>query len=383
MIRPFSVLLVGDYPADPTLGSSKVVFKLRDELQALGHRCDVVFGEDIRGPRFRQVRQAVCPWYAADAITRRLNRTRYDIVDVASAEGLWFGAAKRIGAFPGTSFICRSNGLEHLNYRRMLRDAEAGLTRKPWTRRIWYPLTRLSQVAAAARLADRLILLNEADRTYALENGWQSEDRIHVVPHGVSSEFIESDPGWNARRGRGLLFCGTWDRVKGIDDLVAAFEQLCTERRGLTLTVLGPGVPETAVLRAFSETARPFVTVVPRVPEAQVIDAFRCHDVLLFPSTYEGFGLVLLEAMSQRMAVVATPVGCAPLVVRDRETGLRVPPRDPHALAAAARRLIDDPLLRERLGSAARERVKLMTWRAAALSTLDVYARACAQRKAA
>jgi glycosyltransferase involved in cell wall biosynthesis len=380
--RPLSVLLVGDYPPDATLGSPKVFFKLQAELQALGHRCDVIFGEEIGGPRFRQVRQVVSPWYAANAIARRLDRARYDIVDAASAEGLWFAAAKRMGAFPGTSFICRSNGLEHLNYRRMLLDAEQGLTRKPWTRRIWYPLTRLSQVAAAARLADGLIVLNDADRTYALENGWQPEDRIHLVAHGVSTEFL-ADPGSSAPRGKGLLFCGTWDRMKGIDALVAAFEQLCSEHPGLPLTILGPGVCESAVLRSFSETARRFVTVIPRAPEQQVIEAYRGHDVLLWPSTYEGFGLVLLEAMSQRMAVVATPVGCAPAVVRDGENGLCVSARDARALAAAARRLMDDTLLRERLGNAARDTVKSMTWRATALRTLDAYGRAREERKAA
>ncbi len=383
MSRPLSVLLVGDYPADPTLGSPKVFFKLQTELRALGHRCEIVLGDEIRGPRFRQMRQVVSPWYTASAIAQRLDQSHYDVVDVASADGLWFGAAKRIGAFPRTSFVCRSNGLEQLNYRRMLDDADAGLTRKPWTRRIWYPLTRLSQVAAAAKLADRLILLNDADRAYALEHGWQPDDRVHVIPHGVSSEFLASDPGANARRGRGLLFCGTWDRMKGIDALVAAFEQLCAERQDLRLTILGPGVPESIVLRAFSETIRPFVTVAARVPEQQVMEAYRSHDVLLWPSTYEGFGLVLLEAMSQRIPVVATPVGCAPVFVRDGETGLCVPRRDARALAAAARRLMDDVLLRERLASAAREAVKTMTWRATALHTLDVYGRAREERRAA
>jgi len=380
--RPLSVLLVGDYPPDATLGSPKVFYKLQAELRALGHRCDVVFDDEIGGPRCRQVRHVVSPWHAANAITRRLDAARYYIVDVASAEGLWFGASKRMGAFPQTSFICRSNGLEHLNYRRMLLDAREGLTSKPWTRRIWYPLTRLSQVAAAARLADGLVVLNDADRAFALENGWQPEDRIHLVAHGVSAEFLSNDPG-RLSRGKGLLFCGTWDRMKGIDALVAAFEQLCGERPDLPLTILGPGVPEAAVRSAFSETARHLVTVVPRVPEQQVIQAFREHDVLLWPSTYEGFGLVLLEAMSQRMPVIATPVGCAPAVVRDGETGLRVPARDPHALAAAVRRLIDDERLRDRLGNAAREAVKSLTWRATALRTLDVYGRVREERKAA
>ena len=53
------------------------------------------------------------------------------------------------------------------------------------------------------------------------------------------------------------------------------------------------------------------MTIVGRVPEAEVMAAYRTHDVLVWPSTYEGFGMVVIEAMSQRLPVIATPVGCA------------------------------------------------------------------------
>ena len=66
-----SILLAGDYPPEPTLGSSKVFYKLRDELVSLGHRCDIMFAPEIGGPSFRQVRQLISPWRAGNAIVRR------------------------------------------------------------------------------------------------------------------------------------------------------------------------------------------------------------------------------------------------------------------------------------------------------------------------
>jgi glycosyltransferase involved in cell wall biosynthesis len=372
-----SILLVGDYPSDPTLGSAKVFYKLQEELQALGHRCDVVFGEEIGAPRYRQIGQIVAPWRAANAIVRRTEAVKYDVIDVASAEGLWIGVLKKIGGYKGTSLICRSNGLEHVNYRRMIDDHHAGLARKGWARRIWYPATRLSQVEAAARLADRLLVLNEGDRRYALDHGWKTEHEIDVVPHGVSDRYLEAAAATQPRpRGEGLLFCGSWDRVKGIDYVVGAFERLHARGRRLRLTILGPGVPDAQVLAAFAAPVREFVRVVPRVPEAEVIDMYRRHDLLVWTPTYEGFGLVLLEAMSQGLPAVATAVGCAPSIVRDGENGALVPSRDPDAAVAAIERLMDDPPLRCRMAHAAREAVDGMTWRATALRTLDVYARA-------
>ena len=368
-----SILLVGDYPPDVTLGSPKVFYKLQAEFQSLGHRCDIMFGPEIGGPAFRQIRQLISPWRAGNAIVRRLEGGRYDVVDAASAEGLFFGILKKFAIYKQVAYICRSNGLEQLNYRRMLDDAREGLSRKPWIRRWWYPASRLSQVAAGAHLSDRLLLLNDRDREYALEHGWQQPDCIDVIPHGVSNRFLEDDPGPEALRGEGLLFCGSWDQVKGTPYLIDAFARINAASPHQRLTVLGPGLPAADVLNDFPAPLRHLVRVVDRAPEEDVIRALRSHDVLLWPSTYEGFGLVLLEAMSQRLAVVATPVGCAGTIVRDGENGLLVRARDADALATAAIRLLYDAPLRRRLGNAAREAVAGMSWRACAERTLQCY----------
>ena len=373
------ILIVGDYSDDPRLGSAKVAHKLREEFRAAGHVCDALFADAIgRSPADRQVRQLVSPLLAARAIRRALGRARYDVVDAASAEGLWFGAEKRMGGWQSTAFICRSNGLEHLNYQRMIDDSAAGLAAKPLSRRLWYPASRLTQVAAAARLADRLLLLNETDRRFAVERKWQPPDRIDVVPHGVSERFLKPN-GVAPVRGAGALFCGAWDRVKGVTYLSEAFTRLADEGRPVPLTILGPGLSAEEVIAQFPERVRSHVSVIERVPEEQVIEEYRRHDLLVFPSTYEGFGLVVLEAMSQGLPVVATPVGCAPDLIRDVETGVLVPARNAAALADAVRRLMDSPHERRRLGDQGAAAVASMSWRATADRTIAVYRTALSQ----
>ncbi len=372
--RPLSILLVGDYPDDPRLGSAKVAIKLREEFIALGHACDVVWSAEIGlRPAGRQIRQLVAPWMAGRAIIRREARRKYDVIDAASAEGLSVGLFNLIPDRSRAAYVCRSHGLEHLNYARMLDDDAHGLRAKPAWRRWWYPATRLSQVAAAARLADTLLLINDGDRQYAIDRGWQPSDRVAVVPHGISSRFIEDAPPADSPRGAGLLFCGTWDYVKGTPYLCAAIRQLHERRRPARLTVLGPGYPAERVLEDFDPAVRPFVTVIDRVPEDGVMEQYRRHDALLFTSTYEGFGLALIEAMSQRLPVIATPIGCAALLVREGQTGYRVPARDAAALADAVERLCADPLEARRRAANAREQVAAMSWRATAERTIEVY----------
>lgn len=368
------ILLVADYEDDARLGSAKVVHKLREELRAAGHHCDALFSDAIgRAPAGRQLRQLVAPLMAARAIGR--TAMNYDVLDIASAEGLWVAARRRLGRSTVPAIICRSNGLEHLNYRRMIDDSHEGLGRKPWTRRFWYPASRLSQVAAAARAADRLLVLNEGDKHFAVHRRWKAADLVDVVPHGVSERFLEGPPH-EARLPARAIFCGAWDHVKGVAYLARAFDELAARGRDVPLTVLGPGLSREVVLAAFSRQARRNVTVVDRVPEDEVIAAYRRHALLVFPSTYEGFGLVALEAMSQGLALVATPVGCIPTLVRDGINGIVVPPRNPAALANAVIRLIDAPEERRRLGLAAAAAVSGMSWKATAEKTVAVYRRA-------
>jgi glycosyltransferase involved in cell wall biosynthesis len=81
-------------------------------------------------------------------------------------------------------------------------------------------------------------------------------------------------------------------------------------------------------------------------------------DVFALPSLYEGSSLAVLEAMAARRALVSSAIGGTDELVEDGRSGLLVPPGDAAALAAALRRLLADPELREELAANARERVE-------------------------
>jgi glycosyltransferase involved in cell wall biosynthesis len=194
----------------------------------------------------------------------------------------------------------------------------------------------------------------------------------------VSARFITDSPRGDERRGDGLLFCSTWAGMKGVAYLTEAFARLIRAGHRWNLTVLGGGVPEADIRRDFPAVARPFIRIIDRAPEEQLMAAYRTHDLMVLPSTYEGFGMVVVEAMSQRLPVVATPVGCAASLIEDGRSGLLVPLRDAAALADALQRMLTDAALRARCSVAAFDRVRNMTWANTARLTLDVYERAIA-----
>lgn len=371
------ILLLSDEPRDASMGGPKVALKLQGGLQRLGHTCDVLFRPELGAwPRSPRLRLAAAPWLARRAVARAGGR--YQVLDAASAEGAHLGAGL------ADAVVARSHGLEHRYYRELLEDARAGLMTKPWTRRLWYPAVRLPQVARALRRARRAIVLSQADRDFVLARGWQAPDNVEVIPHGVDRQRWEQAPGPAAGRGAGLLFCGWWTTSKGVAYLAAAYRELLARGVRAPLTLLGVGADgaawpglEARVRAAFPAAAQPLLRLRPRLEDEDAVFAeYRRHDLLVCPSTSEGFGLVVVEALSQRLPVVcARGVGAAELL-RDGEDACLVPPRDAGALAQALERLWGDAGRRRRLGDAGHARVRGLDWDAIAARTAACYQKA-------
>jgi glycosyltransferase involved in cell wall biosynthesis len=80
-------------------------------------------------------------------------------------------------------------------------------------------------------------------------------------------------------------------------------------------------------------------------------------DILLLPSLWEGFGIVLIEAMAAGRPAISTNTSSMPEIIVDGQTGYLVSPGDAETLANRAIELLQNPSWREQFGSAARRRV--------------------------
>jgi glycosyltransferase involved in cell wall biosynthesis len=142
-----------------------------------------------------------------------------------------------------------------------------------------------------------------------------------------------------------LLFIGALRRVKGIYELLAAYELL---EEPPPLVLLGTVEPDSP------STYPPGVQVLTDVPHDAVLAACsRCLFGVLPSKWPEPFGTVVCEVMSRGKPVIGTKPGGHTDLIIDGETGLLVPAGDVSALAEAMRTLIADDARRERLGQAA------------------------------
>jgi D-inositol-3-phosphate glycosyltransferase len=179
-------------------------------------------------------------------------------------------------------------------------------------------------------------------------------------------------------RGPFVLFVGRLASNKGLRPLAEAFRSVARHDATASLVVVGEDGGERAAVeasvRALGLEGRVVLTG-HLTDERWLAAAFREARLVVLPSEYEAFGLVLLEALAQGTPVIASRVGGIPEFVEDGRAGLLVPPRDAAALAEALLRLWDDAPTRERFGAYGRDRiVPRFSWERVVDQLLEVYA---------
>jgi glycosyltransferase involved in cell wall biosynthesis len=200
-----------------------------------------------------------------------------------------------------------------------------------------------------------------------------SPRKLRMVYNGLDAEFFHPRNG-EPKKPQTLLFVGnTDDAKKGVDYLLRAMTLLPDS---VTLTVVDEGLPVKTyapqLARKLGVTSR--VTFTGRISAESLRRFYNTSEVVVLPSLYEGFGLPAAEAMVCGTPVVATRAGALPEVVGEEGGGILVPPRDPHALAAAILKVLQEEELRKKMGVLGRQRVEsLFTWPKVAERTVEVY----------
>lgn len=249
------------------------------------------------------------------------------------------------------------------------------------SRRVDFPLRGAMLSRWKYGQADRIIAVSEAVRRILVSGGVRG-DRVVVVPDGVGC--TEASP-WVTHGGplRDQLMVNAETLLVGIVAALAphkdyptflrAAQQVAAQDPSVHFVIVGEGP-----LRFSLEAETNHLGLASRVHflgfREDVRSLMMAFDIVVLSSKEEGLGSVLLEAMSLGKPIAATAAGGIPEIVADGETGILAPPRDPQALAEAILRLLRDPRLRERLGSAARTAVQRFSVNRMVESTERVYA---------
>lgn len=221
------------------------------------------------------------------------------------------------------------------------------LGKRPSAFRRYVARLRSLQLIACVRRLDELVVLTEEDA-----HAWHEVCNKTVISNALSC-FPSKVSDCRTKR---IVAAGRYTPQKGYDLLLKIWESVRCEFPDWELTIYGDGESRPQLERYAAEHGLDNVRLEHSVND--VFDRFAEGSFSVLSSRFEGFGLVVIEAMACGLPVVAFDCKCGPgEIIRDGEDGVLVPAGDCTALAEGMKRLMRDEELRRRMGQAARRNV--------------------------
>lgn len=227
-----------------------------------------------------------------------------------------------------------------------------------------YPLKNsLAYRFSYTKLAAAALANSESTKRTLLKNApWLPGKRIRVIYNGIDPKPYLSPPKKNLREEFGISendfvigFVGQLDERKGIWDLLEGFRLFVREWKNTTLFLCGVG-PLRGEIQEFARKNDLEAKIKLAGFRDDVPEIMKMVDVLALPSLWEGFGIVVIEAMAAAKPVIVSRASNLPEIVSEQE-GILVLPNAPLELAEAFRMLVSQPKLRQKLGRNGRKRV--------------------------
>jgi len=218
----------------------------------------------------------------------------------------------------------------------------------------------------------KIIVHTMRDRDVLIKKGTDPR-KITVIPHGCYTIFRS----YNTQKGENsntILFFGNIIASKGIDTLIDAIPIVVKEIPEIKLIIAGNGIIPERSWKIIEKYKLNFEVHNYFIPNEGVGEFFSRANLVVLPYRGQGgYSGVLTIAWSFGKPVVTTNVGEFPVLVRDADCGLVVPPDDPKALAEAIIKLLRDDELRERMGRNALKMAEKLSWDNIAKMHMKVY----------
>lgn len=194
---------------------------------------------------------------------------------------------------------------------------------------------------------DQVVVLTQEDKS----RYWHNHPKVAVIPNSITFPIPSVPSSLCEKR---FVAAGRLTVQKNFPSLLRAFQLVVAKHPDWTLDIYGEGSQRTALQDQITRSHLNHHAFL-RGYTANLREQMLHASGYVLSSSWEGFGLVLIEAMSFGLPVVSYACPCGPRdIIRDGQTGFLVPVNDEATLAARICQLIEDAPLRQRMGAAAR-----------------------------
>lgn len=373
-----------DTPENPDSGAAGTEFQTAAALRTLGHEVDTVWaGELPRRLTHGNLHYLLeLPLTYRARMLERISDTPYDVVHVSQPHGyLAARSAKHSKAKP--IFVHRSHGLEGRASAALAPWQGLGLDRSVSRRIASRAMASLLEFnnRGIARHADGHLVSATLCGEYLRTRYGVPASRIAVIPQAAPALYLETPaPAYDPARLDRILHVGQFAFFKAPMILANSIETILCHRPHATLTWVCSAAHHAQARAQLGPLGRERTTFLNWVPQRQLMPIFDRHGIFLFPSFFEGFGKVFLEAMSRGLAVVASDEGGARDLIVDGRNGRLVPVGDSAAMAQACLAIQSCAAEARAMCEQARKTGLRHTWRRVAAETAQFYVRLMDQR---
>ncbi|MCB9497253.1 MAG: glycosyltransferase family 4 protein [Fibrobacteria bacterium] len=214
----------------------------------------------------------------------------------------------------------------------------------------------LHRIRASVREGDLILTVSDASRQDLIHMG-ASPDQVVAVPLFADPKVfrpassVDVSPAERFAKGKPyLLALGNLEPRKNLGAALQAFEDVCSQDPYKDIQLVLAGTRAPGHTEKLPESTKDRVHFAGRVPDQELGALYRGATAFLFPSTYEGFGLPVLEAMQCGTPVIVSNRSSMPEVAGS--AGIMIPPDSPPAFADALRQILSNPELRRDLSEA-------------------------------
>lgn len=383
-LTPMRILTMSDTPRDPNSGAAGTEMRTIEALRVLRHHVDEVWSDQLgRRIQHGNLHYLVeLPRTYRREMKRAMKQAAYDVIHVNQPHG-WLAAKELRRSHSDAVFVHRSHGFERhadvvlAEWHRRLDPARPPLPRRAAQSLMRRLLDR--HVTQIAKYADGHIISSTADFEFMTAMGIDPK-RIAVIPLAAPDEFHAAPARpMTADRLRRVLYISQFAFFKAPMIVAQAIIGLARNRDLQFTWVCGRSHHDE--VRALLGDVRDRVELLDWQPVQQLIDVYDAHGIFLFPSFYEGFGKVILEAMCRGLCTVATNIGGARDVIRSGENGVLVEPGDANGIVEAVETLLADPEKAVRMSALAASSCRTYTWMNVARESAAFYERLRSMRR--
>jgi glycosyltransferase involved in cell wall biosynthesis len=235
----------------------------------------------------------------------------------------------------------------------------------------WHSFLRMQK--KVTRQLSHIVTVSKASRDDIARDFEVPADAINIVANGIDTEVFKPLDSIEREPCTVMVTASADVPLKGLDYLLKAIAEIRDDYPQLKLIVLGKLKQDGETARLIERLGiRDLMTFYSGLSSDEVAALYARATCAVIPSIYEGFGLPAGEAMACSVPVISTTGGALPEVVGD--AGLMVPPADHQSIAAAIRRYLDDPDLRETNGRKGFDRIQqYFSWEVAASEMAELY----------